>query len=428
MKKKGLLRVVVPISLILALAVALPLMSGCVPAPPPEVAPPEVEPEVAPPEVEPIKVGALIPVTGPYAADGLTMDEGIRLAVEEINEQGGLLGRPVEMVVFDIEDMMAEKLIASAEKLIGRDKVDLVITGYAGMGPDYEVYGKYDVPYLNDDGSIRCIEMMEEDPNKWNILQMGEGEAAYGYTIFDATVGIPYEFPNNKVAIIAGDFEWDRLYMGGFKERAEETGWEVVMFEVVPYGTREWGPILTKIRTLDPALLAVEILDPADTVTLFREFMEDPTNTILQLGWSVIIPEFVEILGAEGDGILGASTTTPIYTPEAEAFKQRFKDRFGKEQSGCSGYVYQGVMAWAEAVRKVGDPTDYRAVIKRMRDHPEDQKVIVGIFDWREVQYAVTGPDYPMHLVQVQNGERVDLMLHLEPIPGRKFEIPPWLK
>ena len=377
--------------------------------------------------VEPIKIGSPIPVTVPYAGDGLTMDEGIRLAIEDINAQGGLLGRPLEMIVFDVEDMLPEKVFASAEKLIGRDKVDFVVTGWCGLGPDVQAYGKYDVPYLVGNSSIRCIKMMEEDPNKWNILQMTHSEAAYGQSLFKSTMGLPYQFTNKKVAIIAGDFEWDRLFLDGFKKTAEENGWEVVMFEVVPYGTREWVPILTKMRKLEPSLLVVEILSPPDVVTLYRQFMESPTNTILQLGWSVIIPEFVEMLGAEGNGILGYTPCSQIYTPEAEAFKKRFKERYGKEPGGSSSFSYQGVMVWAEAVRNVGDPTDYKAVIKYMRENPY-KKAIVGIMDWRETQYARTGPDYPMHLVQIQNGKAVDIMLEHELIAGRNFEIPSWIK
>ena len=405
MRKKGL-KTIFNVILVTALTIFLPLIGQA---------------------VEPIKVGAPIPVTGPYAGDGVTMDEGIRLAIEDINAQGGLLGRQLEMIVFDVEDMLPEKVFASAEKLIGRDKVDYVITGWCGLGPDVQAYGKYDVPYLFANSSIRCIKMMEEDPNKWNLLQMSDEEAAYGQSIFKGTMGLPYQFPNKKVAIIAGDFEWDRLLLDGFKKMAEENGWEVVMFEVVPYGTREWGPILTKMRKLEPSLLVVEILSPPDIVTLYRQFMESPTNTVVQFGWSVIIPEFVEILGTEGNGILGYSAWSPIYTPEAEAFKNGFKERYGKEPGGCSAYVYQAVMAWAEAVRNVGDPTDYKAVIKFMRENPY-KKAIVGIMDWRETQYARTGPDYPMHLVQIQNGKVVDLILDYKLIPGRNFEIPSWIK
>src|SRR4030042_7046963 len=101
--------------------------------------------------VEPIRVGVTEKITGPYASDAKVSMEGITMAIDEINAAGGILGRPLEMVVFDIEDMTAEKIVAAAEELIIKEKVDVLLSGYAGMGPDYEQFGKYDVPFFNMD-------------------------------------------------------------------------------------------------------------------------------------------------------------------------------------------------------------------------------------------------------------------------------------
>ncbi len=65
----------------------------------------------------------------------------------------------------------------------------------------------------------------------------------------------------------------------------EEEGWEIVMDEVVPYGTTEWGALLTKIRALDPAIIGVEIISIPELVTFFRQFMEEPTNSLIYLNY-----------------------------------------------------------------------------------------------------------------------------------------------
>jgi branched-chain amino acid transport system substrate-binding protein len=74
---------------------------------------------------EPIKLGAILPlgdITGDQAA------KAMKLAVKEINKAGGLLGRPVELIVVD-DEMKAEKGAAAVERLVTVDKVDILVGG-----------------------------------------------------------------------------------------------------------------------------------------------------------------------------------------------------------------------------------------------------------------------------------------------------------
>jgi branched-chain amino acid transport system substrate-binding protein len=92
---------------------------------------------------EPIKVGAPNPLTGAYASDGNVMLNATEMAVADINAKGGLLGRKLEVVSFDVEDMLPEKLISAAEVLVVKEKVDMVVTACNAMGPDVQAFGKY---------------------------------------------------------------------------------------------------------------------------------------------------------------------------------------------------------------------------------------------------------------------------------------------
>ncbi len=69
-----------------------------------------------------IKIGAPDPLTGIYAVDGSVMLNVTKLAVADINAAGGLLGKKLEVIAFDIEDMLPEKLIAAAEVLVAKEK------------------------------------------------------------------------------------------------------------------------------------------------------------------------------------------------------------------------------------------------------------------------------------------------------------------
>jgi branched-chain amino acid transport system substrate-binding protein len=80
--------------------------------------------------------------------------------------------------------------------------------------------------------------------------------------------------------------------------------------ETVPYGTNEWGAILTRIRRIKPALIHIEIPNAQENITFFRQSIKKPTNSILSLGWGITPREVVDNLGKDADGIVGEKWLT----------------------------------------------------------------------------------------------------------------------
>ena len=170
---------------------------------------------------EPIKIGADLPLTGAYAADGQHMQYGLQMAVADLNAAGGLLGRPVELVVYDIEDLLPETIAAARDYLIDREGVDVVVQGYADYSTDFEVFGAgSDVPFLHGSGSVRAAEMVAADPETYaNMFQVFPVEADYGGRAWDGITQFQddYVYPNNKIAILHGDLEWDLNYTAALR-------------------------------------------------------------------------------------------------------------------------------------------------------------------------------------------------------------------
>jgi len=414
MKRKNLLTVIVGISLAAGLVAGLPLLSSCKKA--------------APVAAEPIKIGAPDPLTGAYSADGIFFLNGTIMAAEEINAEGGLLGRELEVVPFDIEEMMAEDVMAAAEYLVGRGKVDVAITSCNAAGPDVEAFGAYDVPYLYYNATQPSVDLYLANPDYWNTFMVGDVGAPYGAIDFDVTQLLPYQYPNKKLACIKADYEWDREYVNGFRDKAAESGWEIVMDEVVPYGTTEWGPLLVKLRASSPSLIVASFYSAPDLVTLFNQWSEDPTDSILCFCYGVSIPEFVDMIGEGGNGICGTTAAGVLHTDEGWAWKERYEARFGEEAplNASAATCYDEVMLWAAAVKRVGDVTDYRAICKAIEDYPYTG--LNGVYDFDEEHKVPESESYSQHFLQVQNGKIVELYIHLTPVSGTAFELPPWLE
>jgi branched-chain amino acid transport system substrate-binding protein len=241
---------------------------------------------------------------------------------------------------------------------------------------------------------------------------------------------LPYSYPNKKIAVIVADDPWGRGNGEGLKERAKEKGWEIALDQVVPYGTREWGPILTKIRKIKPAFIYVEILSAPDVITFFRQFMEAPTQSLLNYGYSMAPPDFIKTLGEEGNGIMGDTIGIPLPvgpTPEATAWLEKFRAKYGNDPLSVGFPAYTGVMMWAEAVKKVGDPSNYKEINKYIAANP--YKSITGdIWQFDEDQKVPVSSVPNLHM-QIQNGRMTTIYTTGgKPYLDYKFQVPRWIK
>lgn len=424
-----LFRRVVVVALIAGVSLGI-CMNGCAPAAP------------TLPEALPIKVGVPEKITGPYASDAITSMRGIEMAIDDINAEGGLLGRPLEMVVFDIEDMTAEKIVASAEELILKEKVDVLISGYAGMGPDYEQYGKYDVPFFNLDSVSSCTDMVAENPEQYfNCFHLGPVDYEFGDVHMEAMDKFPYGYPNKRIGLIAADFEWEvKFTQLGMAPKARELGWEVVFEKVVPYGTTDYRPILAEMRAMDPppALIWFEDMYPADTLTFLDQFLLDPTDTLLSLGYVVPFPEWLQLVGEKGEGIFGLGVPGPRTMPPEEwedfgtprweesiEWIERYERLYDEKYTFvCAGVLYDALFHWAEAVEAVGDPSKHREICEYIAENPYEG--LCATYDYDEaLKLKMYG--YPSPTVQIQNGEPVEVYSSGMPYPGSEVIMPPYL-
>ncbi len=380
-----------------------------------------------------IKVGCAFSLTGDYAGSGDNYFKGVEMAVEELNAAGGVLGKQLEIVMFDNQDFAPEVVMQGADYLMGQKKVAVVVAGWAGAGADVRAYGKYDVPVFLDDGSQASVDVYKEDPAKYyNTYFMTPVAAAQGSSVFNVLQQLPYEYPNKKVVLINTDDAWGGEIGEIQAKRFKEIGWDVALHEIVPYGTNEWGPILTKIRRIKPAVIHFEIAASQEPITFVRQFLKRPTNTIISLGWSITPLEVVGTLGKKADGVMGdmpAGMPVPeAPNAEAQAWLDNYKKRY-KHDLGVGSFVtYTSFMAWAEAAKAAGNAYDYKAVNKHLKNVP--YKGLMGDISWGENNTLHSQKGAPMAHYQVQNGELVTLYTDppVTPYKENKFIKPRWIK
>jgi len=380
-----------------------------------------------------IPIGVPIPMTGWAAGSGADYFNGIKMSVDEINQAGGLLGKQISIIRFDSKGFEPEIVMQAADYLCGQKKVASIHAGWAGWGQDVRAYGKYDAPFFADDGSQAAVDVYREDPEKYyNIFQLTPTAEGQALSVFRSLTNLPYDYPNKKLVIINTDDSWGLETMATIKKNFEKIGWKVVKQETVPYGTNEWGVILSQIRRIKPALIHFEIASGQENISFFQQFLKRPTNSIVSLGWGITPREVINVLGKKADGLIGEMPAGLPGPKAPNAAGQAWLDKWHKlynyQVPAGAWITYTAVKAWANAVTQIGDAYDFKGVNKYLKKN--GYKGIQGQMSWDKDNVLRLQKGSPVVHYQVQGGELQTIYTDppMTPYPGSKFIAPGWIK
>ena len=189
----------------------------------------------------PIRIGAALAQTGGSAALGQTVLRGYQLCVKHMNDKGGVLGRKLELVVYDDGSDYATA-VRLYERLITQDKVDLVLgpTGSPWADAVADVTEKHKMPIVAPGAAATSIYrkgrkfIFSTNPPVAVSLE--------GFLDLAAKKGL------RTVALIGGDGIFGRAVTQGAIELAKKKGLQVVSVDAYPQGTTDFSTILTKVR------------------------------------------------------------------------------------------------------------------------------------------------------------------------------------
>jgi branched-chain amino acid transport system substrate-binding protein len=380
-----------------------------------------------PAQAETIKIGAPIPQTGPFASDGGVMEKAIKLAVDDLNKAGGVLGQQLEVEFFDIGDLSPDKLQAAAANLIDRGKADFIVTGYGGFGPDIPAFCPQGVPFIHNDAFTSVVDLMNS-MGCTSIFNASDVEAAYGKVMFDQIMALGHTFPNKKLAIVHGPYEWEAGLTKAMAEAAAAQGWEIVVNEEVPYESVQWPGILSKIRDANPSLVHIEVLDAGLTYTFIQQYFDNPVKgALLNAGYAASVPAFGDVISKGNvEGVLGMTLSAQLPGPEGDAFVKKWQAAYNEMPPwSLAAQLYDEVNMWAAAVAIAGSASDHAAVVKALKEM--SFKGLTGTlkFDDR-FKIPTSDASQPAFLFQVQGKDLKPLMIGTQKTAD--FVEPTWSK
>jgi branched-chain amino acid transport system substrate-binding protein len=216
---------------------------------------------------EPIKVGFSMALTGAIAVNGRQLLAALEIWRDDVNARGGLLGRPVKLVYYDDQSNPAN-VPSIYTKLIGLDKVDLLIGPYATnmIAAAIPVIAPYNMMTLGIFGLEANSQF--HYPKYFSMLPTGpEGALGFSKGFFELA---GRQSPTPKtVAIAAADAEFARTAADGARVNAGNAGLEIVYDKRYPPSIMDFAPIARAIQAANPDLVFVASYPP-DSVGIVR--------------------------------------------------------------------------------------------------------------------------------------------------------------
>jgi branched-chain amino acid transport system substrate-binding protein len=227
---------------------------------------------------DPIKIGFGMAQTGPLAANGKSALLAMQIWRDDINAKGGLLGRPVEFVVYD-DQSNPSTVPGIYTKLLDVDKVDLVVSGYATnmIAPAMPVVMQHNRTFLSLFGLAVNSEF--HYPKYFTITPNGVNPTIAG-TIGFFEVGEAQNPKPKTLAIVAADAEYSKNSAEGARTNAKKFGWNIVYDKTYPPNTTDFSPIIRAIQASNPDAVFVASY-PLDSVGMVRAANEIGLKTKL---------------------------------------------------------------------------------------------------------------------------------------------------
>jgi len=374
----------------------------------------------------PIKIGMSMAQTGGLAGGGKASLLGTEIWRDDINARGGLLGRKVELVVYDDKSSAAETP-AIYSKLLDVDKVDLLFSPYATV-PTAPI-----MPLVKQRGMVLIGNFSFQINSKvghdmwFNVAPWGPADSWAS-----AFLDIGQKAGGKTVALLTADQEFAQNLATTARQVATKRNMPIVFDQAYPPNTVEFSGIIRALKAAKPDVVYVASYPP-DSAGILRAINEIGIGDNVKLfGGGMVGLQFgpvMENLGSLVNGVVNFNTWLPepsMYYDGTKAFFETYSKRAVEAKVDPLGY-YLAPFGYAEgqlieaAVKAVGS-LDQKAIAKYL--HENEVKTIVG-----PISFAADGERKVTATLQAQFQGIVDKNMDQFKKPGKQVILfPPNLK
>lgn len=293
-----------------------------------------------------IKIGVQAPITGKYANEGQSIDNGVKLIVEQINAKGGLLGKQLSVVSCDDEGK-AQKAAICARKLVNEGVLAVIGSYTSGATEAAQTTYYRNKTLQTSDGTSDSLTKHKY----WTFFRNSFQNSAQA----DFTAKYLVKEKGYKKIVVLSDYS---SYAVGLADSAAKAikaeGGNLIYQGKIKSGTQNFTAILTKIKSMKPDAIYFSgyytdgglIRAQQQQLGIKADFIGGDSNDN---------PDFIKLAGKSAEGTLLVNFPTPDFLPydTAKKFLKSYKDKYGKPVSSVWAIMnVDGLRAIAHAIEK----------------------------------------------------------------------------
>ncbi|WP_374401847.1 branched-chain amino acid ABC transporter substrate-binding protein [Niveibacterium sp.] len=303
-----------------------------------------------------VKIGFAGPLTGPQAHYGKDFQNGVQLAVEEVNASKPVIGGKEVKFVLLAEDDQADPRSGTvvAQRLVDDNIAGML--GHFNSGttiPASKIYARAGIPQIamatapayTEQGFKTTFRMMTSDTQQGSVV----GSYAVGKLGF------------KKIAVIDDRTAYGQGLANEFEKAAKAAGATIVAREFTTDKSVDFRAILTKLKAQAPQAIFYGGSE-VQAAPMARQIKELGISATLVSGEMVKSDNFIKLAGDAAEGVIASLAGLPIeHMPGGATYVAKYEKRFGSKVETYSPYAYDGAMAMFMAMKKADsvDPAKY---------------------------------------------------------------------
>ena len=322
---------------------------------------------------DPIKIGMVAPLTGPIADAGRYGVQGAKLAVEEVNKAGGVLGRPLELVIEDDQSLNPSTVLAFSKLADDKDIV-------AFLGPTRSTQIQSIAPSVQQAG--RPMMIGGTDPS----LTLSGNPWFFRFRPNDTyTARVMSDYGLNKLgkkkwAIVHATDAFGTKAKTLFAEALKRQGVEPVMVEGQPNNSPDYTAVALAVKQSGADVLATFITFEPDVAIFARQLRQLGVNIVWLGSPSITTTTARKLAGATLYGTFAVADFHPEASPEARSFAEKYLASYKTTPDFFASWPYDAIHVLAQAITKAGsiEPQKIRDAILAVKGY----RGVEGIYNF----------------------------------------------
>jgi branched-chain amino acid transport system substrate-binding protein len=330
-----------------------------------------------------ILVGTIQDLSGPIAAFGKAVRNGMQLRVDEINEQGGINGRKLKLLTED-DGYDPKKAVLAAQKLVNQDKI-FIMAGHTGTAMNN---ASMPIQFEKNVINFLPVTAAREMYEPFNRLKYSSA-VTYFDQVKTFLPKVVKEKGVKKVCTIYQDDEFGLEVMRGGEAGLKSMGLEFTEKTSFKRGSTDFSSQVAKMKGSGCELVLMGTII-RETIGTIGEARKTGFNPVL-MGTSASYTELIHKLGGKAmDGFYSTMTAQQPYLDEASQplrfWATKYKTKFNEDPTIFSVYGYQIIDAFSKAAAKAGPNLSTDSFIKAM----DTMSIPADIFGSPPMSYSAT--------------------------------------